>query len=235
MSESALALGTERADATATLRRTMVERQLRPYDVNDVPLLERVLAVPRERFLPADQDSLAYSDLPVTLKGAGGRKRRLLPPLVLARLLQGAQVREGDNVLDIGGAGYSAALLSGLAGDVVLLENDGEFAARAKSAFDSLGLRNIRIESGSLEKGAPAMGPYDVIIVHGAVEAALDGLFAQLKPNGRLMAIARLENGAGQQVVRYELCDGGPAGERPLFSAAAPVLEGFQQAPAFAL
>ncbi|MBI1981303.1 MAG: protein-L-isoaspartate O-methyltransferase, partial [Methylocystis sp.] len=118
-------------EATATLRHTMVERQLRPYDVTDVPLLERFLSVPRELFLPDSLAPLAYSDLAVTVKSAGGRKRSLLPPLVLARMLQAAEIKATDKALDIGGAGYSAALLSGLAEKVVALECDPDLFARA--------------------------------------------------------------------------------------------------------
>lgn len=224
----------KQGEDTQTLRRTMVERQLRPFDVTDVPLLERFVATPRELFLPAAQAALAYSDLAVTLRSDSGCKRTLLPPLVLARMLQGAEMREGEKVLDIGGAGYSAALLSGLAGEVVMVENDPDFAARAKAGLDAVGAKNVRIEIGPLEKGADSAGPYDVIIVQGAVDRPLDLLFVQLKPDGRMLVITRPEPGAGQQVVRFERQSGHPAGERPLFSAGAPILEGFQQEPAFA-
>ncbi|MCX7899066.1 MAG: protein-L-isoaspartate O-methyltransferase [Methylocystis sp.] len=233
MAQEAATRTIEHGRDTATLRRTMVERQLRPYDVTDVPLLERFLSVPRELFLPASQSAVAYSDAAATLKAASGARRSLLPPLVLARLLQGAEIREDETILDIGGAGYSSALIAGLAKKVVMLESDPEIAARAKAALETLGAKNVLVEVGALEKGAPASGPYDAIIVHGAVETPLDALFAQLKLEGRLIAIARPEPGAGQQVIRFERNDGRPGGERPLFSAAAPVLEGFQQPPVF--
>lgn len=234
MSGAAAAHLNEQGDDTRTLRRTMVERQLRPFDVSDVPLLERFLDTPREFFLPAEQAAVAYSDLAVTLKSASGRRRTLLAPLVLARMLQGAEVRDGEKILVIGGAGYSAALLSGLAGEVVMVENDADFAASAKAGLESAGAKNVRIEIGPLEKGADAAGSYDAIIVEGAVDRPLDALFVQLKPDGRMLVITRPETGAGQQVVRYERQGGKAAGERSLFSAGAPVLEGFQQEPAFA-
>ncbi|MCC3243857.1 protein-L-isoaspartate O-methyltransferase [Methylocystis sp. WRRC1] len=237
MSEAAVAPARREAEqgvATAELRRTMVDRQLRPYDVTDVPLIEQFLAVPRELFLPESQSALAYSDLAVTVKGAGGRKRSLLPPLVLARLLQGAAPRLGEKALDIGGAGYSAAILSGLVGEVVALESDPELAARARAGLSALGAGNVRVETGPLEKGVPAAGPFDMIFVHGRVESGLDALFAQLTPNGRLLAIVTPEPGAGQQIVRFERQDGRAAGQLPLLSANAPVLEGFEKAPAFA-
>lgn len=237
MSEAAVAAvrrDTEQGQTAAELRRTMVDRQLRPFDVTDVPLLERFFEVPRELFLPADQAALAYSDLAVVVKTASGRRRTLLPPLVLARMLQGGAPRPGEKALDIGGAGYSAAILSGLVGEVVALESDSELAARAKEGLSAIGAGNVRIEIGPLEKGASAAAPFDVIYVHGAVEVGLDALFAQLTPNGRLLAIVTPEPGAGQHVARYERQDGRPAGRVSLFSVNAPILEGFRKPPAFA-
>ncbi len=237
MSEAAVAptaRETKQGVATAELRRTMVDRQLRPYDVTDVPLIDRFLDVPRELFLPQSQSDLAYSDLAVTVRGAGGARRSMLPPLVLARLLQGASPRPDEKVLDIGGAGYSAAVLSGLVREVVMVESDPDLLARARAGISALGLDNVQVELGPLNQGAASAGPFDVIYVHGGVETDLDGLFAQLTPNGRLMAIVTPEVGAGQQVVRFERRDGKAAGSLPLLSVNAPVLEGFHKAPAFA-
>lgn len=237
MSQTATAptQGESQEAATAVLRRTMVDRQLRPYDVTDVPLLERFLDTPRELFLPPEQAPLAYSDLAVAVKTSSGRKRALLPPLVLARMLQGAEIAPGEKVLDIGGVGYSPSVLSGLAGKVVALESDPGLAARAKSGLAALGCENIRLVEGPLEKGVPAEAPFDLIVVHGGVEAGLDALFEQLTPNGRLLAIITPEPGAGQQAVLFERQDGRAAGDRPLFSANAPILEGFEKASAFSL
>jgi protein-L-isoaspartate(D-aspartate) O-methyltransferase len=226
---------TKMGEATATLRHTMVERQLRPFDVTDVPLLERFLETPREIFLPDSRASLAYSDLAISVKGASGRKRNLLPPLVLARMLQSADVKATDRVLDIGGVGYSSALLSGLADKVVALECDPDLADCAKTGLAALGCGNVQFELGPLEKGFAGGAPYDVIIVQGRVQAGLEALFEQLTPDGRLLTIVTPETRAGQQVVRFERQDGRAAGELPLFSATAPVLDGFEKAPAFNL
>lgn len=222
-------------EATATLRHTMVERQLRPFDVTDVPLLERFLDVPRELFLSDSLAPLAYSDLAVAVKSAGGRRRSLLPPLVLARMLQAAEIKATDKALDIGGAGYSAALLAGLAEKVVALECDPDLFTRARAGLDAMGYENVQLELGPLEEGCRASAPYDVIIVEGHVQAGLDALFEQLTPDGRLLAIVTPEPRGGQQVVRFERQAGRAAGERPLFSANAPVLDGFVQAPGFSL
>jgi protein-L-isoaspartate(D-aspartate) O-methyltransferase len=237
MSEAAVAPArreTDQATAMAELRRRMVDRQLRPFDVTDAPLLDQFLAVPRELFLPEHQENLAYSDLAVTLRLASGRGRTLLPPLVLARMLQGAAPRSGEKALVIGGAGYSAALLAGLLDEVIVLDSDPELARRAVAGLCTLGIANAKVETGSLSRGAPHLAPFDFILVEGAADAGLDPLFDQLKPEGRLLAIVTPEIGAGRQLVRFERVDGKKAGDRPLLSAGAPVLEGFEKEPVFA-
>jgi len=225
---------TDTASVTAELRRTMVDRQLRPFDVTDAPLLDRFLSTPRELFLPEHQANLAYSDLAVTIRGASGRARTLLPPLVLARMLQGAAPRPGEKALAIGGAGYSAALLAGLVDDVVVVESDPELARQAVAGLCALGVANVKVETGALSRGAPHLAPYDFILVEGSADAGLESLLDQLKPEGRLLAIVTPESGAGRQLVRFERVAGKAAGDRPLLSAGAPVLEGFEKAPSFA-
>src|SRR6185436_17542245 len=103
----------------ATARRMMVDGQIRTYDVTDPTVLSAMLAVPRERFVPADRAGVAYidTDLPV------GRGRRLLKPMVLAKLLQAAAIRPEERVLDVGCAtGYAAAVLARMGAQVVALE-----------------------------------------------------------------------------------------------------------------
>lgn len=238
MAEAALIPGdtsSHEGSATAVLRQTMVERQLRTFDVTDIPVLRQFLNVPREIFLPQDLAPLAYSDLALVLKGEDGRPlRHLLPPLILARLLQEAEIRETDRVLQIGGGTfYSAAIAAGLARDVVALESDARLAATARSYLRAVGADNVRVELGPLPSGVPAAAPFDVIIVEGAIEDGLDRLFAQLTDDGRLLAIAKTEEASGWAVTRFERSGGAPAGARALFDAAAPVLEGFEKAPSF--
>jgi len=223
------------ASATAAVRRTMVERQLRPFDVTDVPVLERFLEAPREAFLPRELAPLAYSDSAITLKDAAGKKSRVLqPPLILARLLQAAEIRPESKVLDIaGGAGYSAALISGLAASVVALESDATLAAAARANLAAVGASNARVEFGPLDKGVADGAPYDVILVHGGVEGNLDALLGQLGPNGRLFAILTPDVDGGQQVVAFERANGVLAGQRPLFDASAPILDEFRKSAGF--
>jgi protein-L-isoaspartate(D-aspartate) O-methyltransferase len=209
------------------LRRTMVDRQLRTFDVTNVDVLEAVLATPREPFLDGELDSLVYSD--ASLFAAGAKSRRaLLAPMFVARALQLAEVRTGDAVLDVaGGPGYSAAIAARLAGSVTALEDDDGFVTRAAKAFADLGLHNARAVKGDLAQGA-GDSHYDVILVNGAVETRPEALLARLADGGRLLAV---EAGAGgsRGASRFVLYtrSGATFGVRPLFGATADVLPAF--------
>jgi protein-L-isoaspartate(D-aspartate) O-methyltransferase len=228
----------DRLSRSALQRRTMVDCQIRTFDVTDQQLLARMLAVPREHFLPGELAQLAYSDLALQLKPAepGGERRTLLPPLVLARLIQGAGVASTGNVLDVGAAtGYSSALLAGLAGHVVALESDrslyNALYNALRSNLDAFGLAKVQTILAPLAEGAPKEAPFDLIFINGAVESNLQALFAQLKDGGRLVAIKPLPGdptGRAGKAVRYEKIDGG-MGYRVLFDASAPVLDAFRQ------
>jgi protein-L-isoaspartate(D-aspartate) O-methyltransferase len=216
---------------SARHRRTMVDCQIRTFDVTDQPLLARMLEVPREDFLPPELAPLAYSDTGLQVK-TGGERRTLLPPLVLARLIQGAGVRSADKVLDVGAAtGYSSALLAGLAGRVVALESDPSLYNELRSNLDAFGLVKVESVLAPLSEGAPKEAPFDVIFINGAIEANLDALFAQLKDGGRLVALKPLSGdltGRASKAVRYEKIDGG-IGYRVLFDASAPILDAFRR------
>ncbi|MGA3340614.1 MAG: protein-L-isoaspartate O-methyltransferase [Methylocella sp.] len=221
----------ERLAQSARHRRTMVDCQIRTFDVTDQPLLARMLEVPREDFLPPELAPLAYSDTGLQVK-TGGERRTLLPPLVLARLIQGAGVRSADKVLDVGAAtGYSSALLAGLAGRVVALESDPSLYNELRSNLDAFGLVKVESVLAPLSEGAPKEAPFDVIFINGAIEANLDALFAQLKDGGRLVALKPLSGdltGRASKAVRYEKIDGG-IGYRVLFDASAPILDAFRR------
>ena len=125
----------------ANARRLMVEGQIRTADVTDTAVLDAMQALPRERFLPPGLVQLAYLDGDVPVR----RGRTLLRPMVLAKLVQAARIDRNDRVLDLGCAtGYSAALMSRLAGSVVALEEDAELARQAKEALASVGATYAR-------------------------------------------------------------------------------------------
>ena len=126
----------------AKMRRMMVEGQVRTSDVLDPRLLAAMLDIPREKFVPAGKTGLAYLDLdiPVGEASADHGARRLLKPMVLAKLVQALRLEETDRVLDVGCAtGYSSALLSRLAGSVVALEEDPGLVRHALGALAALG------------------------------------------------------------------------------------------------
>jgi protein-L-isoaspartate(D-aspartate) O-methyltransferase len=210
----------------STARRMMVDGQVRTADVTNLDLIAAMLAVPRELFAPLGLADQAYLDGDIALGGG----RVLLKPMVLAKLIQGAQVGPKDHVLDVGcGTGYSSAVLSRIAGSVVALEENAGLAKLAQDALKAAGA-NVTLATGVLAGGWPAAAPYDLILLNGAVEIAPQVLGAQLKPSGRLACI--FGRGPASKATIYRLVEGHLVG-RPIFDAAAPVLPGFVAPPAF--
>jgi protein-L-isoaspartate(D-aspartate) O-methyltransferase len=218
----------------AELRRRMVDCQLRTFSVIDESVLFAVLNTPRELFVDPAARPIAYSDAIVSAS-AGGTRRQMLTPMVLARLLQSAEVRSTDRLLDVGGgSGYSAAVAARLAGTVVALESESAFSQAAAKCFAELGLSNVSCVTGPLEAGAPGQGPFNVIVVAGAVEEGLDTLLGQLADGGRLVTILRSpgQTGLAMKAVRYER-NGRDIGMRVVFDAMGAVLPPFARKPAF--
>ena len=212
---------------TANARRLMVEGQVRTADVTDADLLDAMLTLQRERFLPPSLAPLAYLDADIPI----AKGRALLKPMVLAKLIQAARVRRQDRVLDVGCAtGYSAAVLARLAGSVIALEEDADLARQAEEAFAAVGAAGVEVVVGPLTAGWPARGPYDVILLDGATEIAPETLGRQLKPEGRLLCVSGRAPAAKGTI--YHLIEDRLVG-RPIFDAAAPLLPGFVAPPAF--
>ena len=207
-------------------RRHMVDGQIRTTDVNDLRVISAMLEVPRERFVPPASASIAYLDLDVPL----GASRRLLRPMVLAKLLQAAELEATDRVLDVGCAtGYTAAVLARIAGQVVALEQD---AGLAKAAGDALSSQpNVEVVNGALAAGWPQGAPYDVVVLEGATEDMPHALCQQLKDGGRLVCV--LGSGHGSKAMLYRR-SGAEVGGRPIFDASAALLPGFAKTPVFA-
>jgi len=239
MKSSAMQAAVETTDLTnsAERRQTMVDCQIRTFDVTDQRLIARFLAVPRERFVPLEGRDVAYSDVGLTIKSEadGAEGRYLLPPLVLARLIQGGRIGSIDRVLDVAcGAGYSTAILAGIAAEVVALEEPA-VAPELEERLASLDRGQVRIVRGKLEDGVLGGAPYDVILINGAIEAGLEPLLDQLAEGGRLLAIRRNAadpTGLAAKAMCFEK-RGAEIGTRYLFDAAAPVLRAFARTPAF--
>jgi protein-L-isoaspartate(D-aspartate) O-methyltransferase len=217
----------------AAARRKMVDGQVRISDVTDLRIIRAMLAVPRERFLPAAQGELAYLDLdiPVGIGAPGKPVRRLLKPMVLAKLIQAAEIGDNDHVLDVGCAsGYSTTVLSELVRWPVALEEDELLAAQAKANLQAFDRGDVQVAIGPLAEGWAGAAPYDVILVNGAFEVVPKELLGQLKPGGRLLGI--LGPGPAGKAMLYRAI-GGEFSGRPIFDAAAALLPGFSAPPAF--
>lgn len=213
----------------AARRTMMVDTQVRPSDVTRFPIIEAMLAVPRESYVPANKREAAYVGENLDL----GQGRVMLDPRTLAKMLDTLDIQPDEMVLDLGcGLGYSTAVISRLAEAVVAVEEDADLASEAQSTLSAEGVDNAAVVAGPLAEGAAKHGPYDAIMVEGAVEHLPAGLAAQLKEGGRIAAIF-MEGALGVCRIGYKL-DGGLTW-RFAFNASAPVMPGFEKNRAFVL
>ena len=211
----------------AAAREAMVDRQVRPSDVTRYPIIAAMLAVPREEFLPAALRPVAYLGEHVPL--APGRV--LFDPRVFAKLLDALAVGPKDLVLDLGcGLGYSTAVLAQMAEAVVALESDPVMATEAEVLLGAHAVDNAVVHAGPLADGVAEHGPFDAILVEGAIEVLPQAIADQLKPGGRIAAI--FADGAGGQA-RLGLRTERDIAWRWIFDATAPVLPGFATTKAF--
>jgi len=215
----------------STARQKMVDGQVRPSDVTDSRIIDAMLAVPREAFVPQSQRALAYLDLDLDVSEGGPAKRFLIKPLVISKMLQAADIKDTDNVLVAGCAtGYTAALVAKLAGRVTATESDPALAAKAKDVMAQLGLGNVTFRAAAAAEGDPANAPYDVIVLDGATEITPDRLYRQLRDGGRLVGVFAMTQPQRAVIVTRSH---GDFGNRALFDAAVPVLPGLKRPPAF--
>ncbi|WP_196258400.1 protein-L-isoaspartate O-methyltransferase family protein [Pelagibacterium limicola] len=211
----------------ARARRTMVDNQLRTSGITNWRILDVMNRVPREVFVPEERKALAYIDENVRLSSS----RTMLAPAILARLIQLAEVGAGDTVLDVGcGTGYSTAVLAGLAGLVTGLDDDPELAGTAQENLAALGLSNAIAVVGPLDAGAVGKGPFDAILIEGAVDRVSDGLLGQLTEGGRLVAVLGQGNAATAHVF---VKSGREVSSRAAFNASLPPLTSFVEVPQF--
>ena len=210
-------------------RTAMVDCQVRPSDVTSYAIIEAMLAVPREEFVPGPRQVVAYAEAEIPLGGG----RVLMAPRTFAKMLEAARIGPDDLVLDVNpGSGYSTAVLARLAGAVVAAEPDADFAARLQANVTGQDLDNVVVAEPGGGPGDAANGPYDVIFVNSGVEEVPAELAGQLKDGGRLVAIF-MEGQAGQ--CRLQIRTGDRVSERYMFDATAPVLDGYRKETEFAL
>jgi protein-L-isoaspartate(D-aspartate) O-methyltransferase len=182
--------------------------------------------VPRERFVPAAKQAVAYADTIVEVVP----RRFLLDPRAFSKLAELAEIEPTDRILDVGCAsGYSTAVLARLAGEVIGMEEDAELVRIAADALASLGSAG-RVVQGRLSEGYAAAAPYDVIFVNGAMEELPLALEKQLADGGRLVAVVRNgPQGRGNLFLREH----GRISSRADFDATVPLLSGFSRPKSF--
>ena len=184
-------------------RQKMVDGQVRPSDVTDLRIIDAMLSVAREEYVPAELRPMAYLDLDLDLGTAGEAKRFLIKPVVLAKMLQAAELKATDKVLVVGcPSGYSAAVIGQIAGKVTNAGTEGDAAS----------------------------GPFDIIVMAGATEVTPTGLYGQLAPGGKLLGVFAQSKPLRATIVTHSHDD---FGSRPLFDAVAPVLPGMERKAEF--
>ncbi len=205
----------------AAARRNMVDNHIRPNKVTDPLILSAMNELPREIFVPPTMAGVAYVDDAIKL----GNGRFFMEPMVLARLLQAAQVMPDDVVLDIGcTSAYGSAILARMASTVVALESEPSLAAIANKTIIELGLDNVAVVEGPLDKGYGKQAPYDVIIINGAIPDIPTIITDQLAEGGRLLTIIS-DGPIGKGVLAKR--NGNIISRNELFNASAPALPGF--------
>ena len=167
-------------------RFNMIEQQIRPWNVLDPDVLDLLVVVKREQFVPAAYASLAFSDTEIPL----GFGEAMLTPQVEARMLQEVAVKKHENALEIGaGSGYMAALLAHRARHVTTVEIVPELKAMAEKNLAAAGVSNVTVELGNGAEGWSQGAPWDVIVVSGGLETVPEALLKQIKVGGRIAAI----------------------------------------------
>lgn len=212
-------------------RQKMVDGQVRPSDVTDIRIIDAMLAVPREAFVPESKRALAYLDLDLDVSEGGTTKRFLIKPAVLAKMLQATEISPTDRVLVVGCAtGYAAAVIAQFAGQVTATESDPAMAARAVAILAQNGCGNVAVQTAAAADGDPAKATFDVIVLNGATETVPERLYGQLQDGGRLVGVFATSRPQRATLVTRSH---GDFGHRALFDAVAPVLPGMEQLPAF--
>ena len=213
----------------AARRAVMVDTQVRPADVTKFPIIDAMMLVPREAFVPDDMREAAYMGENLDLGGG----RVILEPRTLAKILDALDIQGDELVLDVGCAyGYSSAVMARMAEAVVAVEEESGMAGEAPGVLSENGADNVVVHQGPLTDGAASHGPYDVVVVEGAVEHLPDALIAQVKDGGRIACLF-MEGALGAVRIGYKI--DGEMTWRFAFNAGAPVIPGFERHAAFTL
>lgn len=213
----------------ASRRTTMVDTQVRPSDVTKFPIIDAMLSVPREAYVPARLSEAAYVGETLDI----GDGRCMLEPRTFAKILDALEIQPDHIILDIAcGLGYSTAVLAHMAEFVVGVENNEARATEAQSILSEQGVDNAVVVEGALSEGAANSGPYDIILIEGAVQEVSATLLDQLKDGGRIVSIFA-EGALGAVRIGHKI--DGEVNWRFAFNAGAPLLDDFKASVTFAL
>lgn len=213
----------------AQRRTMMVDTQVRPNDVTSYPVIEAMLNIPREAFVPAAMRDVAYVGENIAI----GHGRELLAPRTIGLILETLELKNSDLVLDVGcGYGYAAACAARVAEAVVAIDDIPDFTTEAQQRLTDQGIFNVAVAQAHLTEGWPGQAPYDAVMIGGAIEVFPDGLADQLRDGGRVVAIFK-EGNLG--IARIGRKIDGRINWRLAFNAFAPVLPDFSRVPGFAL
>lgn len=153
-------------------------------EIRDERVLAAMVRIPRERFVPPQEQDLAYEDIPLPI----GLDQTISQPFIIALMTQALELSGREKVLEVGtGSGYQAAILAELARLVVTVERLAPLAETARKTLDSLGYTNIVVHLAGDTLGWPDEAPYDAIMVTAAAPRVPADLLAQLAMNGRLV------------------------------------------------
>ena len=166
------------------LREQMVQRQIARRGVRSENVLNAMRKVPRERFLPGEQQALAYDDAPLPI----GRGQTISQPFIVAYMTEALALDGGEKVLEIGtGSGYAAAVLAEIAADVYTIERIEGLAIMSRKVLADLGYQNVHVRQGDGTLGWPEQAPFDGIVVTAGGPDVPESLKHQLKIGGRLV------------------------------------------------
>lgn len=212
------------------LRETLIKCQLRPNKILDGSVLSAFADTPREIFLPPALHPLSYGDANIRLNNG----RTLLPPLTLAKMIAAATVKAEDKGLVIGFAtGYSLAILSQIIAVVYGVESDLVLFEQAEDNIRAFGLNDLTTECAPLNTGLPQHGPYDFILIEGAVEEVPAVILDQLRLEGRLVVLLKHHSPMAKGVVMTKTLSGMTTSA--YFDAQAPYMPGFEKRQVFTL
>lgn len=214
----------------AKARETMVEQQVRPWDVFDLRILDTLARLPRERFVAEAHRALAYADLALPI----GHGEMMMKPVLEGRTLQALSIEPGEDVLEIGtGSGYLSACLGSLARDVFSLELHAGLADGARDRLQAIGVRNVRIETADVFAW-DGERRFDAICVGGAVASVPERFLRWLRPGGRMFVVHGRAPAMQAALVRHADNGAGCLVES-LFETELPYLAGGAPAPQFTL